>query len=1148
MRRGSFRRRLPRGRRGLRINPALLGVVLFIILLVPAFLYLFPHDAASSISPDTEQSSDPQISSASRFSSASQSPSENPQTSPLPSKTDEPVLVVTSSDGGLEATVNASQQLSQICIENTGRSAFSRVEVEGDGRSLGILSKLLPGEKRMLAISGPVETVTVKALDSSGREVHGAVRYSGRPVHADTGRDIRLGTKSASVGSAGFGVCSGGSGGGGSAASDREENPPASQDSVSPKGHGSPEISLEITTNKSEGREGDVVGFRCTAQNRGELELSDVRIFCNGKLASTGFLTPGKELSLEGTLTVQNSTRLEAGVQGKDAHDKLYTNNTTVAIWKITPGIRLEVSAPSRVHRGENIPLEVKVGNTGSENLTNLTVSDCFGEIGRIDLLQPSTFRALHSYRKMDASVEDEVRALGRDACGRDVYTSTLQKVHVLNCSLEIDGQPAELMAYAGEQSEVTWVLNNTGEEGLENITISGDGQRGTLKELLPGKSVRVAAIYTRDHTSLINVTAEGSDAGGYKASAKGCVLIKTVRPGISLKIMPSELEVCPGEAAEISCLITNTGDDDLTDVVLSQDGSALASVDELAPGEFKVVDTQTAIPANTTLNFQAEGKDSRGQAWSDRACANVTATVSSLRVFARASPPSVAPGSSANITCTVSNTGSIPLYSVFVISKEFGPIGNIDFLPPKRQRTVSSEKAVAEASDDSITAEGFTQEKQPVRAFCNLHISVMQQIALQKKDQEDPLKGSPHQHERKSVPIEEKNLSCGNLSMPIGLPSEKETTHIASQKITDGMDSTASRSNNEALDGIANLLRYVEMVLARLGQRADSGGGEAAPQAGEKTANTHDYELSIASVKGSEHGAIRILDVSASPSQPAALEAVKVSAHIKSTNGIKSAAAQWGLSDSPLTKQNMMDVSRTEEASLRLESGDSMDGYWSCTIPGKTAGTYMVLSVDVDDGVSTAEDGPFLLHWSTVNSAEQGVQSHIVTPSGEGMLFIESSSVKGKGEIAIKDDFEGSAMCYNEKMKGNGSISLESMRSIDRKNPMSSFNEQKDLVFTGGVLNGRQTVESPTFDGGMGAAVTERFNLSHVDKSETSSISSINSANNSLAFNTDQAFEGTWNIQTQYSRFYKKIKADQQYTGSFQTQKRIKFQDDGRD
>lgn len=1050
--------------------------------------------------------------------------------------------------------MNASEELSQVCLENTGASALSRVEVEGDGKSLGILSKLLPGEKKVLAIHGPVETVRAKALDASGREIQGAVKYNRPSAPADAGRDVKLGTKSAPEGSTGLGGASGtffgsaGGGGGGSTPSDeKEEIHPASLDfrgAANPKGRESPELFLEITTNRSEGSEGDVVGYRCTAVNRGEFELSDVRILCSGKLASTGFLTPGKELNLDGTLTIQESTRLEAGVEGKDAHDNLYTNNTTVAIWKISPKIRLEVNAPSRVHRGESFPLAVKVENTGNENLTNLTVSDSFGEIGGIGHLGAGLHQTIRSYRKVEASVQDEVRAFGQDSSGREVYASGQQELHVLNCSLEIEGEPAELMAYPGEQSQVIWILNNTGEEALRNITLGGDGKRGTLKELMPGRSVRVTAIYTRDQTSLINVTAEGHDAGGYKAFAEGSALIRTVRPGISLKIMPTELEVCPGEAAQISCLVTNTGDDTLTDVVLNQDGSAIASADGLAPGEFRVVDTQTAIPANTTLRFEAQGKDSRGQVWSDRACANVTASVSSLRVYARASPPSVAPGSLANITCTVSNTGSIPLYSVFVISEKFGPLGNIDFLPPKRQRTVSSEKAVAETSDDSIIAEGFTQEKQPVRAHCNLHISVLEQIGLPKKD---PPKGVPHQRKREQVPVVEKNLSCGNLSVPLGLPSEKETRHQASREISEGLDAAASKSSNDVLDGIANLLRYVETVLARLGQRADSGDREAAPQAGERTAAPRNYELSISSVKGSEHGAVRIMDVSASPPQPAALEPVKISAHIKSTGGIKSAGVQWGLSDAPLTKQNMMDVSRTHEESLRLESGDFLDGYWSCTIPGKAAGTYMALSVDADDGVSAVEDGPFLLHWSTVNSAGgQHTKPSAAAFSRSGKLFVESSSVKGRGEVSIKDNFEGSTMHFNERMKGNGSISLESMRSIDRKLG-DSFQEQKDLVFTGGVLKGRQSVESPAFDGGIGAAVTERFNLSHVDKSETSSIQSVNFANNTLAFNTDQAFDGTWNIQTQYSKFYKKIKADQQYTGSFQTQKKIKFQDDER-
>jgi hypothetical protein len=241
-----------------------------------------------------------------------------------------------------------------------------------------------------------------------------------------------------------------------------------------------------------------------------------------------------------------------------------------------------------------------------------------------------------------------------------------------------------------------------------------------------------------------------------------------------------------------------------------------------------------------------------------------------------------------------------------------------------------------------------------------------------------------------------------------------------------------------------------------------------------------------------------------------------------------------------------MLGVDRIYDSPLRLESGNSKDGYWSCTIPGKASGVYMVLSIWITDGSNTAEGGPYMIHWSTVSAKPEVSQTIVSSSNRNGMLFIESSSVKGKGEISIKDTFQGSSMHYNEKMIGNGSISLETLRCIDRKTANDNFTEKKDLVFTGGNLKGRQTVESPVFHGGMGASVTERFNLSHVDKSETSSVSSTNFANNTLSFKTDQAFDGTWNIQTKYAKFSKKIKADQQYTGSFQTQKDIKFQDAG--
>ena len=91
--------------------------------------------------------------------------------------------------------------------------------------------------------------------------------------------------------------------------------------------------------------------------------------------------------------------------------------------------------------------------------------------------------------------------------------------------------------------------------------------------------------------------------------------------------------------------------------------------------------------------------------------------------------------GSNTKLTCTVVNTGSVPLYSIFVISKEFGPLGNIDYLAPKRQMMITAEKAIDKAVDDKITVEGFTQDKKPVRGSCLLNIGLLNLPGLNIKD-----------------------------------------------------------------------------------------------------------------------------------------------------------------------------------------------------------------------------------------------------------------------------------------------------------------------------------------------------------------------------------------------------------------------------
>jgi hypothetical protein len=1143
MRRGSLQLRLPRGRRSLKVSLPLLGVAMFLVILVPSFFYLFPQLLDSGFL----QASSSDLSSRLELKSSHPSILDN---SPLEgqsalsvhsSNATDVVQNAATSRASLLATVHILPDITQVYLENTGPLELHHVQITDGEKSLGILSALACCEKKVLAVSGSPRDLQVNALDPSERKISGRVQYlspaaAEEPAASLSGEEV-LSTKAAPEIPLSFSGATGATG--------------APSPLEPPRSPAKSALALTIVANKSEGRAGEIIGYRCTARNTGEIELSKVSILCAGKAASTGFLTAGKELYLDGAFLIENNTRLLAGVQALDPHGKVYTNNTSIDIWKISPSLDLLVSAPEPLHRGERFALQIRIENKGRENLSDILVKDSLGEIGRIASLGIGAFQVLQKEMVVSESMQDNISVMALDNAGNIVYSSQSLGLQVRSSSLRIQGDPGQVSIYPGEPAEIVWVLTNDGEELLHNITLEGDGKKRMLRELSPGSSVRMAAIYSKNTTSWINVTAKGSDGNGFEAAGTASVLLKAISPGLTIKLMPAEIEVCPNEAANVNVLVTNTGDDRLEDVALTLNGSNLATLGELQPGEFRVINSQTMITDNCTIDFEATGKDSRGQTLSNKAAVKAKVVVAALKIFVSSSPAAVVPGASSIFTCTVANTGSVPLYSVFVISKRLGPLGNVDFLSPKHQMTITSEKTINEALEDIITAEGFTQDKKPVRGTFSLSLKLLNAPGPDRKAAEKPEPNS----RPSAVKLAFANITCGNTSLPFNLPAQERASSEVSRTMARDVDRSATDQENVVLDKISNLLHYVEKLLGLAGGENAQGSGneseshapqEFAPHGKDGLDGSRNYELSIAGVKGSEHGAITILDVNALPSQPAANEPVKVTAHIQCQEGVKSASVKYGLSDLPLTKQDMLSVDRVYDSTLALESGDAKDGYWSGTIPGRGGGVYMPLSVWITDGSSTAEGGPYLIHWSTVNSVAQTSRTVTAPSSGGGMLFIESTSVTGRGEVSIKDTIMGSTMQYNEKIIGNGSISLETMRSIDRKGSVDNFTEKKDLVFTGGNLKGHKTVASPNFQGGLGASVTERFNLSHVDKSETSSVSSTNFANNTLSFKTDQAFEGTWNIQTKYAKFYKKIKADQKYTGSFQTQKDIKFEDAG--
>lgn len=164
--------------------------------------------------------------------------------------------------------------------------------------------------------------------------------------------------------------------------------------------------------------------------------------------------------------------------------------------------------------------------------------------------------------------------------------------------------------------------------------------------------------------------------------------------------------------------------------------------------------------------------------------------------------------------------------------------------------------------------------------------------------------------------------------------------------------------------------------------------------------------------------------------------------------------------------------------------------------------------------------------------------------PGSMGFFFDEQSSVSGRGEVSIKGKFKDRAVDSKGWMKGYGSINLESLRSMNKFGRMVDFSSQSDLDFNGGQLKNSKSTKLPLFEKGIGASVSERFNLSQVDKSESSIIRSVNRFNNTMSFNTEMAFEGLWAIKNMRGWSINMNKSEQIYSGSFQTQKDVQFDD----
>jgi hypothetical protein len=981
------RRRLLWGRSSLLKGLALPTALLLVITMGIGFYFVIPlfsgsqnhsHEVASSASgPFQDKNAQNNL-----------SPSQN--TSNQSSYHD--VLQIASVRPALSALINTSSISGQLVtyaeLVNTGQDTLRQVKIADEGGKLiGVLSQLAQGEKKTLALSGNVEKANVTAIDSSDSLVVATIQYA-KPSLPSTASGFGLvsgGDSGTSENSNPEHIVTQGpvtdEGRSKTEAASNQTNSSqrnasqingqkinVSQTNISQtnstqitsrkiyknisynnhrdnnssdnntEGYRSEQkFNLTITTNQSEGRKGDSISYECTALITGKEDLSNLEMVCGDKRTSTTYLTPGKEIHIDGSFTIKDNTLLNATVKGNDTQGNVWKANATARVWVQSPDLRVRARVlPDSVHRGDQISMSVDVENAGKSRLSNITVSDTLGPIGQMTIIDPGKSASLQKNRTARESLLDQIAVTANQPDGQKVYGSTRVQIMVLSSGLNLTAVPKEAVVYPGLPVDATWVLNNTGEEILKNITLTVTDAKYRLKEIAPGNSVRMSTIYVLNKSSRINVTAKGYDSRGYAVQDIGCINIRVISPGISLKVTPSDVEAFVGEDVNLTCLVTNTGNDDLTNMVLFENGDALDRIEGLSPGEFHVFSPNMKIASNSTLDFRVQGTDSLGRTWSDSSKSRASLVTSSVKISVIA-PESVKSGDVARITCTLDNPGSVPLYNILANSKTFGPLGLIDYLAPKQQKTLTADEPVNEEVKDVIKAEGVTSAKLPVTGSCNLHIAVVGQSAPA-SGQQNPVadkkvgsalesKTAFAQNSRagtnfgaiawKPIPSEKKSSELNQnaqqaTSEAIANPSAKKS--ISEKGSAQVADISPSKNGKDIVGEISGLVQYIKKMLERMGSRTEAVSrteNPSATESGNDIRASKNYELAIESAKGSDHGRIKVMDVSAAPPNPSAGTPVKITTHVQSETGIESASVKFGVKDAPITKMQMPSVNR---------------------------------------------------------------------------------------------------------------------------------------------------------------------------------------------------------------------------------------------
>ena len=180
-----------------------------------------------------------------------------------------------------------------------------------------------------------------------------------------------------------------------------------------------------------------------------------------------------------------------------------------------------------------------------------------------------------------------------------------------------------------------------------------------------------------------------------------------------------------------------------------------------------------------------------------------------------------------------------------------------------------------------------------------------------------------------------------------------------------------------------------------------------------------------------------------------------------------------------------------------------------------------------------------------------------IPTPDQE-QFFSVKSSVQGVGSFEIRNEIVDKEIAINvrERIKGDtgpdGSVAMESREILNESANITDPNDpdyfhSRTIDFSGDWLRGSAKYGSSAFYGGMGASVEENYNVTEMEKQETTTIKTTSAVGQkqSLNYNTMTVFTGKWGTTAEWKKPCKKdIKHTEMFEGEFAVSKYLIFEE----